>query len=218
MNICGAHSAPVPKSRADVMADLGQGSLRLGITLLHQAIQYILPVHRVRLSTLCQLYLLCHGRVHFRPLPPSLSTKCNLLRCTVPDVRRVLLLLPVLFSCRNPMLTLFICVSQPTTAELRCGPTRLSDAHLAWHTHLHALFSLASGQLHTFPAFLCISISFLTTNHVLLLTERSAYLFIAKTIPTSNDLTSALVHTKRFARFLRDECALCFSRRLACPL
>ena len=110
-------------------------------------------------------------------------------------------------------------------------PIALEDEALVSHSVQHAcsmlisrgahnstLFSLASGQLHTFSAFLCISISFLTTNYVLLLTQRSAHLFIAETVPPSNNLASALVHTQRFARILRDECALCFSRRFTCPL
>ena len=92
------------------------------------------------------------------------------------------------------------------------------------HTsHLHIArrptpFSLApSHRLYTF-AFLRISVSFLPTNHVLLLAERDANFFNTKTLPPSNDLTPALVHTPGFARLLSDECALCSSRRLAFPL
>ena len=102
-------------------------------------------------------------------------------------------------------------------------PTRLFDAHLAWRTHLppahhHSTpFPLASGHLYTF-AFLRISISFLPTHHVLLLTERDAHLLSTETLSTSDYLASALVHTPCFARLLRDECAIRFSRCFTCPL
>jgi hypothetical protein len=90
-----------------------------------------------------------------------------------------------------------------------------SHLHIARHP---TPFSLApSHRLYTF-AFLRISISFLPTNHVIILTERGANFFNTKTLPSSNDLTPALVHTPVFTRLLCDESALCFSRCFAFPL
>src|SRR6266404_6906913 len=86
------------------------------------------------------------------------------------------------------------------------------------HIEFHGTpLSLAPRHLYAF-AFLRIATSFIATNHVLL-TERGAkFSEYLSTLPAPDDFTSALVHTPRFAHLLRDECTLCFSRRLASPI
>ena len=83
------------KARADFITDLGQGSLRLN---------YLTKVSSLSCPQL---------RMSALSAPSALSLdRCNSLRrtvpLTVPDVRRFLLLLPIILFCRNPKLTPFI--------------------------------------------------------------------------------------------------------------
>ena len=111
----------------------------------------------------------------------------------------------------------------PITVEDEALVSQLSNTlvqRLSRVAHLpsaHRPFHAAPGHLYTL-AFLRIGISFLPTSHVFLLTERGPVLFTSETIPPPDDLTSALVHTPRFAHLLRNERALCFSRRVTRPV
>ena len=118
VNICSANPHLSQNHVLTLLADLGQGSPQLGVFLYltklskstSSSLAFDSPLFAVPSS------LVIHERSFSSSCP--LSTRCNLLQHTVPDVRRFLLLLPILFFCRNPMLTPFFCVPQPTTTSL----------------------------------------------------------------------------------------------------